>query len=155
MITNHNKLIESLLKFHPKFIRGYPSSIALIADKLITMDKTIQVNAVITTGEKLLQKDRQVIERAFNCEVFDQCGCIDGGENLCECSEHSGYHVSCDRSIHEFINDSNEVVTDNEEGHIILTDLYNYSVPLIRYDAGDLAIPTSDICICGAWITIW
>jgi len=142
--------IYRILKFKPKFIRGYPSSIAIIANYLLENDMHgIKLAAVMTTAETLYKRDRELISSAFGCDVFDQCGCNDGGENLCECKEHAGYHIAVERAIHEFINDANEPVSNNETSHIILTDLWNFAMPLIRYDAGDIGIPSDEMCPCG------
>lgn len=142
--------LQQIKKFKPKFIRGYPSSISIIADHLLENNgNNIKLTAVMTTGETLHNRDRKKISEAFDCDVFDQCGCNDGGENLWECKEHLGYHIGVERAVHEFINDSFEPITNNERGHIILTDLWNYSMPLIRYDAGDMGVPTNEMCTCG------
>lgn len=142
--------IHSLAKFNPKYIRGYPSSISIVAKSLLENNiSSICPVAIITTAESLSLKDRITIMNAFNCEVFDQCGCGDGGENLCECEAHSGYHIGMERSIHEFINENGDQVSSGEVGSVILTDLWNYSMPLIRYDAGDMAVYTDEKCSCG------
>jgi phenylacetate-CoA ligase len=142
--------VHQIIKFKPKFIRGYPSSIAIIANYLLENNiNEIKPLAIMTTAETLFKSDRKVISDAFDCDVFDQCGCNDGGENLCECKEHVGYHIGIERAIHEFVDNANEPVPNNEISHIILTDLWNYAMPLIRYDAGDMGIPTDEMCPCG------
>ncbi|NQE52052.1 hypothetical protein C5S29_00565, partial [ANME-1 cluster archaeon GoMg3.2] len=141
--------VHQILKFKPNFIRGYPSSIAIIANYLIEHNiQDIKPVAVMTTAETLYKRDRELISNAFDCDVFDQCGCNDGGENFWECKEHTGYHIGVERAIHEFVDNANEQVS-NDIGHIILTDLWNYAMPLIRYDAGDIAIASDEMCPCG------
>ena len=103
----------------------------------------------MTTAETLTKNQRNIISLAFNCDVFDQFGCNDGGANACECSHHEGYHIAMERAVHEFLDDSGKPVTTGENGHIVLTDLWNYSMPLIRYDAGDMGVPTDKSCSCG------
>jgi phenylacetate-CoA ligase len=145
-----SKYVTRLVKFNPKYIFGYPSSIKIVADYINKKDiKKINPYAVMTTAETLTKNTRDSISEAFNCDVFDQCGCNDGGESLCECSKHEGYHIGVERSVHEFINDEDETVANNEIGHVVLTELWNYSMPVIRYDAGDMAMPTDELCSCG------
>lgn len=142
--------IHSLVKFNPKYIRGYPSSIRILAKYLLDNNISyVHPVAVITTAEKLSFSDKATIMDAFNCEVFDHCGCGDGGENFCECEAHSGYHIGMERSIHEFIDENGNQVSSGDIGRVILTDLWNYSMPLIRYDAGDMAVYTDEKCSCG------
>jgi len=138
-----------LLDYNPKFLRGYPSSISIIANSIIENNIEFNLSAVMTTAETLFPSQRKIIMEAFNCDVFDSCGCNDGGEYLFECEEHVGYHVGCEQSIHEFVNENGINVSNNEVGNIVLTDLWNYSMPFIRYDAGDMAIYTDEKCPCG------
>lgn len=140
---------QKIIKFSPKLVRGYPSSIVLLANYLEQNDiKKIKPKAVLTTGESLLPYQRNKIESTFECEIFDGYGCADGGSSAYECTQHKGYHISVERSIHEFIR-NNENVSAGEPGYITLTDLYNYAMPFIRYNSGDVGIPSNERCPCG------
>ena len=146
-LQNYLNLIR---KFKPMFIRGYPSSVAILAEYIQqTGQDSIPLQGVMTTAETLSPRQRKIITEVFNCPVFDQFGCNDGGAHACECDRHEGYHIAMERSVHEFLDDGSEPVSPGENGHIILTDLWNYAMPLIRYDAGDMAIPTERTCSCG------
>jgi phenylacetate-CoA ligase len=150
-----NNYLGKIKKFKPKFIRGYPSSLINLSRYLVeNNDRGIVLDAVMTTAEKLYSQDRKIIGQAFDCDVFDQCGCNDGGESLHECQNHMGYHVGMERAIHEFVDESGEMVSDGEKGHIISTDLWNFSMPFIRYDAGDIAVPIDEACTCGRGLSI-
>ena len=143
-------IIKEIQHFNPRFIRGYPSSISLLAKYVLNHnDKPIGLSGVMTTAETLSQSQREIISSAFNCEVFDQFGCFDGGANANECNHHCGYHISMERSVHEFTDNSGTPVAPGENGSIILTDLWNYAMPLIRYDAGDMGRPIDELCSCG------
>lgn len=145
-----NEYLKQIIKFNPKYIRGYPSSIAMLAEHALEHDiDSINPKGVMTTAETLSKSQRETISSAFHCDVFDQFGCNDGGANTCECDQHSGYHISIERSIHEFLDDCGCPVAHGENGHIVLTDLWNYAMPFIRYDAGDMGVPTDQICSCG------
>lgn len=145
-VRSYSKL---LLDYNPKFLRGYPSSISIIANYIIENDIELNLSAVMTTAETLFPSQRKIIMEAFNCDIFDSCGCNDGGECLFECGEHVGYHIGCEQSIHEVVDENGINVSNNEVGNIVLTDLWNYSMPFIRYDAGDMAIYTDEKCPCG------
>jgi phenylacetate-CoA ligase len=145
-----DEYLQQIIKFNPRYIRGYPSSIAILAEHALEHDiDGINPKGVMTTAETLSKSQREMISSAFHCDVFDQFGCFDGGANACECDQHSGYHISVERSVHEFLDDSGSPVAPGENGHIILTDLWNYAMPFIRYDAGDMGVPTDRTCPCG------
>jgi phenylacetate-CoA ligase len=145
-----DEYLQQIIKFNPRYIRGYPSSIAILAEHALEHGiGGINPKGVMTTAETLSKSQREMISSAFHCDVFDQFGCFDGGANACECDQHSGYHISVERSVHEFLDDSGSPVAPGENGHIILTDLWNYAMPFIRYDAGDMGVPTDRTCPCG------
>jgi len=145
-----DEYLQEIIEFNPGYIRGYPSSIAILAERALERGiDTISPYAVMTTAETLSKSQRETISSAFHCDVFDQFGCFDGGANACECAQHSGYHISVERSVHEFLDDNGYSVAFGENGHIILTDLWNYAMPFIRYDAGDMGVPTDRACPCG------
>ncbi|MFZ7133449.1 MAG: phenylacetate--CoA ligase family protein [Eubacteriales bacterium] len=139
---------ETIMKFGPKFIRGYPSSIHHFGKWLKNKDlNTDEITAVFTTSEKLFDGVKKDIARFYNCEVFDNYGLNDGGVSAYECSHHNGMHIDTERSILEIVDES-ETLTDGE-GKIVATSLYNNSMPLIRYETGDVGSITSEPCNCG------
>ena len=142
--------LQQIQKFNPKYLRGYPSSLELLAEYALNHGiDAINPAGIMTTAETLTKSQREILSSAFHCEVFDQFGCSDGGAMDYECDQHRGYHISVERSVHEFLDDPGDPVSSGENGHIILTDLCNYAMPFIRFDAGDLGVPTDRVCPCG------
>jgi len=137
-------------EWKPSFIRGYASSIYLFA-KFIqnnNLKLSFQQKAIFTTAEKLFNKQREFIEQVFGTKVFDNYGLNDGGISAYECERHKGMHIDTERAILETVDDENNQVL-NEKGKILATSLYNYSLPFIRYDTGDLGIISDFECACG------
>jgi phenylacetate-CoA ligase len=91
---------------------------------------------------------RENIENTFGCDIYDGYGLNDGGVGAYECSEHSGLHIDMERSIMEIVDKKGHQMEDGV-GSILATSLYNYAMPFIRYETGDLGhiIPTN--CGCG------
>lgn len=136
--------------YQPKFIRGYASAIYLLAAYLKDTNRTnIKPQAVFTTAEMLLPRQRKLIELQLDCTVFDQYGCYDGGVQAMECAEHCGFHVSVEKVVLEIVDEKQKAVTPGTAGDIIATDLENYTMPFIRYRVGDRAIMTGEPCRCG------
>ena len=77
---------RKLEEFKPKFIRGYPSALFILAKYLHENDyNDIRPGAVFTTAETLLPYQRKVIEDVFGCDVYDGYGYRDGNANAMEC----------------------------------------------------------------------
>jgi len=135
--------------FKPKFIRGYASSIYFFSKWIEENEiKVHQPLGVFTAAEKLHSNMRKKIGAVFNCDVYDTYGLIDGGVSAYECSEHCGLHIDTERSIMEVVDKDRNQLEDGE-GEILATSLYNFAMPFIRYDTGDLGYIIDDVCSCG------
>jgi phenylacetate-CoA ligase len=146
--------IKILKTFKPKRINSYASAIftlSLYLEKRGIED--IKPEAILTTSDMLFDYKRKTIERVFSCEVFDYYSGRDISLQAAECSEHAGYHLSIENAVVEFIK-GNEHVTSGETGKIIITDLCNYAMPFIRYEIGDLGVPSDENCPCGRKLPI-
>jgi len=141
---------EKIAAYKPRFLRGYPSAIYTFASYFQkTNDTTIRPAAIFTTAEMLLPQYREVIEKQFGCRVFDQYSCYDGGAQAMECSEHSGFHISAEKVIMEFVDEDKKPAPSGCSGEILATDLHNYTMPLIRYAVGDKGTLSARQCPCG------
>lgn len=105
--------------------------------------------AIITTSMMLLQPERAVIQRVFGTRVTDRYGCEEVGLIASECERGSGLHLNIDHLYVEILDDDGAPVPPGTEGRIVVTDLMNHGMPLIRYAVGDLGTPTDRACPCG------
>jgi phenylacetate-CoA ligase len=151
---NMNQYIKTLTSFKPKIINTYASVIFTFSEYIRKMGiDTIKPKAIVTTSDMLYDYKRKSIEKAFNCEVFDYYSGRDTTLQAAECREHFGYHMSIENAVVEFMKE-NEHVAPGETGDLIITDLCNYAMPFIRYEIGDLGIPSDERCPCGRTLPI-
>ena len=149
LFESPEKQISIMETFNPDIIDGYSSSIFLIAKKIKENGiKTLNPKIIYGTSEILSKDARHFINSVFNLDMFDQFGCVEMGRTAWECSEHTGYHIDAEAVIMEFLKNG-ENVSPGERGEIVYTNLYNYSMPLIRYQIGDVGISTDERCPCG------
>lgn len=141
--------VNTLIKIDPATIVGYPSQLKLIS-LYIENNSLKQINPknIFTTAEMLDSNTRELINSSFDVELVDLFGCIEVNRTGWECSEHCGYHLDVDSVITEFVQDG-ENISAGDSGNIVYTCLYNYAMPLIRYEVGDVGIPTEEMCSCG------
>ena len=146
IMEQHYRYIKSI---NIRFMRGYPSAISIFAEYIRDNHGTLPLQAVFTTAEMLLPHQRKLIEQVFLCKPFDTYGCGDGMACATECAEHGELHISEECSIMQIVDKNGKEVKDGEEGEIVLTALYNYGFPFIRYAPGDMAIKSERKCACG------
>jgi phenylacetate-CoA ligase len=142
-------IIRSLKKLKPAVIFTFPSVLLLIS-KEIEEQNIIDINPrlVFTSGEVLSNSDRKKISTIFNSDVYSMYGTEENGLLAFECEKQTGYHVISDTAIIEMVKNGRNV-EEGERGDIVVTSLFNYSMPLIRYNIGDIGTFTNKKCACG------
>ncbi len=108
----------------------------------------IHPRLIFSQGMNLSQDCRARLKSAFGIDVFDTYGSREFGRLAFECKERSGLHMITDSYVIEFLKDG-VPVSYGEPGQVVVTALYNFSMPLIRYQLGDIAVPTDALCSCG------
>lgn len=135
-------VLDIIKSWRPKFLRGYASSIFLLADfiiqnKLNEKFDLSSIKAVFTTAEMLSDSHRNLIELCFSCKVYNQYGLNDGGISAFENGINSGFLIDTERAYLECVDEEN-INCLNKSGKLIASSFYNYAMPFLRYDTGDL-----------------
>jgi phenylacetate-CoA ligase len=134
----------------PLVLYGHAHSLYLYAAFLRDQGlKPTPPAGIVATSMMLLDAERRVIEDAFKVAVSNRYGCEEVGLIASECDHHAGLHLNIDHLIVEFLDDDSRPVANGEEGNIVVTDLVNRGMPLIRYQLGDRGVPTDRRCTCG------
>ena len=92
---------------------------------------------------------RSSLEAFFNTEIFDRYSPHEIEGVAFACHVHRGMHMAIDSYHVEFLDSSNQPVGPEETGFIVVTDLDNYLLPLIRYKVGDVGHYYNGACACG------
>lgn len=141
---------EAFMNYKPAAMRGYASSLVILARYIERMALPVhQMKVILTTGEILMPEYRATLERVFKCPVYDEYGAGDGGVDAHECLAKDGLHLSEERCVVEITDKEGRCIADGEIGYVTTTDLGNYAFPFIRYQVGDMAYIKPDKCQCG------
>ena len=128
-------------------VAGYSSALLAVARALLT-GAPAQVSAgVIAAAEPIFDFQRAPIERAFGAPVRERYGCNEFSLIAQECREGS-LHVATDRVLLEIVREDGSPAEPGEIGTVLVTDLDNRAMPLVRYRIGDLAA-WGRACACG------
>jgi len=143
--ANGRVYLAALREFRPAAIQAYPSSAYLLARFALDAGvRDITPKAVFTSSEMLFSHQRETIEEAFRCPVFDLYGTTERVVTIGTC-EHGTYHVFPEYGIVEFL----PAPGQPDALRVVGTALHNLAMPLIRYDAGDLVTIRKGMCPCG------
>jgi phenylacetate-CoA ligase len=134
----------------PKIIFGHSHSIYILAKYLEELSvRDLRPKGIVSTSMMLLAPERRFIEKAFGCAVTDRYGCEEVGLIASECERHKGLHLNLDHVVVEFLREDGSSAKPGEDANIVVTDLINRGMPLIRYCLGDRGVPSDRTCACG------
>jgi phenylacetate-CoA ligase len=146
-----SRYLQFLNTHPPKFIIAYVQSIYELAQFAISEHITVTPQeAIMTLAGTLYPFMREKIEAVFHCKIFNRYGSREVGDIACECEAHAGLHVFPWGNYIEIVDDEGHPVPNGVEGNILVTNLNNFAMPLIRYAIGDRGmLSLSDQCSCG------
>ena len=133
------EILMRLLEKEPSVIRGYPSRLSQLADTWPKNSSLLEkIKCVICTGECLYDFQVQLLKDTFQVPVVNEYGCHEAGISGISCPEYGNIHVDSERAFYETVN-----------GRLVVTDLYNSVMPMIRYCCGDIVTLDFRPCPCG------
>ena len=130
------KAIKFLKK--SKYIEGYSSAIyelSLILDK-----KNIKYNNISMikgTSEKIFDYYHEITKKVFNRKIISEYGSAEAGIIAFECPQ-GNMHINMEN-----------VIVEEIDGKIIVTNLNSFVFPIIRYELGDYIEISKEKCSCG------
>jgi len=136
--------VNYLKKWNPKFLRGYPSSLRLVAKHAIENKWNLpSLKGAFTASEMISDDLRELLMEAFGIAVFDHYGQAEITSMFHNCEKTSGLHLDWEYGDVELIHNDQE-----DTYRIISTNLHNLAMPLLRYDTGDLSKGKFTKCKC-------
>ncbi|MDE2223396.1 MAG: phenylacetate--CoA ligase family protein [Candidatus Omnitrophica bacterium] len=144
-LKNMDAYASAFKKYRPQFLKGSPSSVFVLASLLEKKGTgTLPLKAVFTTGELLLPHQRKKIESIFQSKVLDSYGQMERTTAICQCPL-GHYHINSDYGVLEI-----------DKGRVVGTSLYNFAMPLLRYELNDtIEIPAGgQACACGRGLPV-
>jgi len=126
-------IIDRLNTFQPDVLIGYASALKILADKQNQGALRIHPSVIASSGEPLHAGDRSVIEATFNGPLF----------NLYISTEHMFMGISKPRYQGMYLLED-DLIFELQDDHTCVTNLFNYTMPLIRYRMNDVLIPQPD-----------
>jgi phenylacetate-CoA ligase len=127
-------VLRQMNEFQPELLAGYATALKILARKQQEGALRIAPLRIEVGGETMTEADRAMLSQAFKCDIF----------NVYACSEHLMMGVSPQGATHMTLYDD-DVIYECGADHVLTTNLFNYTLPLIRYRMSDIlrALPYS------------
>ena len=150
--TPTRRQIEIAKAWGVNVILGFPSylrHLAIVAKEEMGIDPhSLKLRCL---GSHLGQEDRAKIEALWNAPCHDTYGTHESGSMAAECGERSGMHIQEDAVILEIADsETGAVLAEGEKGSVLITTLYRWGAPQIRFNINDVSRIIPGTCACGS-----
>ncbi len=132
-----DSLVKAIRKFEPTIVSGYSSSVSRLAEEKLRGRLDISPEKIFCSGNKLTQERRETIERAFGVSPINYYAASEALGMATEIPEKKKLFLFEDYYKFEIVDENMEEVAPGETGDLIVTNLYNYVLPLLRYRMED------------------
>ena len=143
-----SQYVERLRELKPYLLKALPEYLMGIARYIDeTDDRPHHIPVVKPAGALMTPAMKKRVENSFRSRVIEDYGCSDVGPLGFEC-RNGGIHLLTDHFYFEF-DHRGRPAEDGELATLLLTDLHNTAMPMIRYKLGDLVRVDRTPCPCG------
>jgi phenylacetate-CoA ligase len=127
-----------------RMLLGYPGDLNSLANYLLARGDSPEmyhIKTIIGYGESFPKRAHENLKKVFNSNVVSLYSNQENGMLAQEFVENSGFQVNTASYYIEILKmDSDDPAGNGEPGRIVVTDLFNHAMPMIRYDTGDVGI---------------
>lgn len=149
------ELSRSLARRPAALATGVSTGLYVVARSALDSGVELSVRSCWSGGARLLPHHRDVIEEALGVSVHERYRNVENGALAYECPEGRSFHVAAESVIVEIVRDDGTAAAPGEHGHVLVTDLCNRAMPLVRYRLGDRAfVACGTSCPCGRGLPV-
>lgn len=129
-----SKTVEDINQFQPNILCGYTTMLKILAEEKINNNLSISPQVIIATAETVTKDDLIFLNKVFPTSHV---------MSLYASSEHGNMGRSNrDKETMSLFDD--KLIFEFFEDHTLVTNLCNYTMPLIRYKMSDVLVPISE-----------
>jgi phenylacetate-CoA ligase len=147
--TDVDTHLQWLMARRPDYLAAYAPVLKELALTAQKRGVAIAFERLLSFGTVLDDATRELCKAAFGAEIADTYGTQEVDHIAAQCRDCGEYHVSSEAALVEVLRDDGTAATPGEVGRVVVTPLYNYAMPLIRYELGDMAEVGSAPSACG------
>lgn len=145
------EIVEGLNRLQPPFLTAYASMLGVLVEEAACGRLRIAPSRIVATSEPLLPEVRKAAEAVLGAPVANCWGTSEGGVMAVGCWQDHGMHVNEDLVILEPVDAAGRPVPPGERADkVLLTNLFNPLLPLIRYELTDEVTVLTEPCSCGS-----
>jgi phenylacetate-CoA ligase len=140
--------LQAMTDQGPVYVNTLPSNILRLALEALRLDIRLSIPFIISVGEYLAPEVRKAATLAFGSTIIDAFSSAEAGVIAIQCPETGLYHIQSEQVMAEIVSSEGDLCAAGETGEVIVTPLYGYATPLLRYRSGDY-VEAGPPCACG------
>jgi len=145
---------EWLVRQDPDYLLTYPSNARELAWHCARRGIALpHLEHVAMMGEVVGEEVREAVREAWGAPVVDTYSAQEVGMIADQCPSSERYHVQAETMLVEVIDGAGRACELGQRGRVLVTPLFNYATPLLRYELGDHA-EVGAPCACGRGLPV-
>ena len=140
LLDSRRRVAEQLNAFQPHRLHGYSSSVSMLADLALQGELRIRPKSVFVGGDKLTAGMGERIRTAWRAPIYDLYSAVECKFIAFKEAGEKAMTVMDDLYIVEVLDEHNHPVPPGGEGRVVITNLYNSTLPILRYELGDYVV---------------
>jgi phenylacetate-CoA ligase len=142
--------LEWLTRRKVPYLQTVPSNALELAYAATPQEaRQLAIEFIFGIGETVSNHSRELIRERLGARLAGIYSCKEVGFIATECPTAPRYHVFAENVVVDIVGEDGRPVAPGELGRVVLTGLYNYAMPFIRYAIGDVASWATAPCQCG------
>ncbi|MEP7172013.1 MAG: hypothetical protein ABI705_00855 [Aestuariivirga sp.] len=132
----------------PVYVNTLPSNILRLAVEARRSGMAPQIPFIVSVAEFLPAEVIDIAREIFGSRIINAFSSAEGGIIAIECPESGHLHIQAEQVLAEIVREDGSVCETGEVGELVVTPLYSYATPLLRYRSGDY-VEKGPRCSCG------
>jgi len=140
--------LARVMNVAPVNVNTLPSSILRLGLAARALGQAPSIPFIMSVGEYLPPEVRALAAEVFGSRIIDVISSAEAGNIAIQCPASGLYHIQSELVLAEIIDADGRPCDVGEIGELVVTPLYNYASPLLRYRSGDY-VERGPKCPCG------
>jgi len=151
---DHDSQLDWLLHEQPAYLMAHNTNLRALLEKSRRRAAAPRaLRAVLGFGDMAGPDTAELARRLWGAAFYDNYSASEVGTIALQCPSHPGLHVQAEHVYLEVLRADDSPCAPGEAGRVVITDLQNFAMPLIRYELGDCATVGTP-CPCGRGLPV-
>jgi phenylacetate-CoA ligase len=152
-LATPDQLFEFIERRKISYFRGGGTDLRMLAYEALRLGVGVHLEAAMARSVVITEYGEELVFKAFGAPTIPFYSSKEGHKMAHRCSENRNYHVASEAVLLEILRPDGSECAPGETGRVVVTPLFSYAQPLIRYEQGDLAL-VGEPCSCGRTLPV-